>query len=121
MMIYFGKYQKMSIQLFSAMFTTRKEEVFGEFRSFKINPDSIKKSGSTYTRVDNTGIYPGCPVYQTTVPINLSTDWDGAGRPFLSGTKKIQLAAGSSIYLIPEGHQIYSLGLWTRFNAVVGE
>jgi len=120
-MISFGKYQKMLISLFSAIFRTRIEEVFGEFRSFQIDPDSIKKSGSTYTRVDNTGIYPGCPVYQTTVPINLSTDWDGAGRRFLSGTKKIQLPAGSHVYLIPEGHQIYSLDPWTRFNAVVGE
>jgi len=120
MMIYFGKYQKMTIQLFSEMLSRKEEDTFGEFRSFKINPELIEKTG-TYTRVDNTGIYPGCPLYKTTIPIILSTDWDGAGRPFLSGTKKIQLAAGSSIYLIPEGHQIYSLGLWTRFNAVVGE
>jgi hypothetical protein len=111
----------MTIQLFSAMFTTRYEKVFGKFRSFKINPDFLIESGSTYTRVDNTGIYPGCPVYQTTVPINLSTDWDGAGRLFLSGTKKIELPAGSHVYLIPEGHQIYSLDSWTRFNAVVRE
>ena len=56
MMIYFGKYQKMTIQLFSEMLSRKEEDTFGEFRSFKINPELIEKTG-TYTRVDNTGIY----------------------------------------------------------------
>ena len=113
-MISFGKYQKMPINLFSAMLS--RKEVFGGFRSFQIDPEIIKELGTTYTRVDNTGVYRGCPVYQTTSRINLSTDWDGAGRPFLFGTQKIELPAGSHVYLIPEGHQIYSLDPWTRFN-----
>ena len=120
MMIYFGKYQKMTIQLFSAILSRKEEDIFGGFRSFE-SSYLIKESEETYTRVNKTGVYRGCPLYKTTIPIILSTDWDGAGRPFLSETKKIELPAGSYVYLIPEGHQIYSLDPWTRFNVVVGE
>ena len=115
-MISFGKYQKMPSVLFSAMLSKKQEEVFGEFRSFPIDPEIIKELGTTYTRVDKTGVYRGCPVYKTTKPITLFTDRDGAGRPFLFGTQKFELPAGSPVYLIPEGHQIYSLDPWTRFN-----
>jgi len=111
----------MTKQLFSAILSSDEESGFGGFRSFQINPELIEKTGKTYTRVDNTGVYQNCPVYKTNKPIKLSTRWNGAGRPFLFGPKKIELPAGSYVYLIPEGHQIYSLDQWTHFNVVVTE
>jgi len=108
-------------QLFSPILSREEDNGFGGFRSFQINPELIEKTGTTYTRVDNTGVYQNCPVYKTNKDIKLSTRWNGAGRPFLFGPKKIELPAGSPVYLIPEGHQIYSLDPWTHFNVVVTE
>ena len=109
-------------QLFSPLHLTHDEEKgFGGFRSFPIDQNLIKETKFTYTRVDYNGIYRDCQVYQTTKPIKLSTRWSGGGRPFLNGPKKIELPAGSYVYLIPEGHQIYSLDSWTRFNVTVEE
>lgn len=107
------------IQLFSPFLSGLEEKGFGEFRSFKIDPNLIKETGKTYTRVDKTGIHRNCPVYEIIMPLKLSTGWNGAGRPFLYGPKKIDLPVGSFIYLIPDDHQIYRLDLWTRFNVVV--
>jgi hypothetical protein len=118
-MISFGKYQKMLLVV--PLLDSKTRSVVGESRSFEIDQKFINTTGTTYRHVGQNRIYPECLLCKTTCCINLSTDWDGAGRPFLSGTKKIQLPAGSHVYLIPEGHQIYSLGPWTRFNAVVGE
>ena len=109
------------IQLFSPFLSGLEEKGFGEFRSFEAPPDSIQKTELRHTRVDNTGVYHDCQVYQTTKPIKLSTGWNGAGRPFLYGPKKIELPIGSYIYLIPEEHQIYRLESWTHFNVLVGE
>lgn len=109
------------IQLFSPFLSSIEKDGFGEFRSFEAAPDSIQKTDKTYTRVDNTGVYYDCPVYKTTKPIKLSTGWNGAGRPFLYGPKKIELPVGSFIYLIPDDHQIYRLDSWTRFDVLVRE
>lgn len=109
-------------QLFSPLHLTPDEEKgFGGFRSFPIDQNLIKETEFTYTRVDYNGIYRDCQVYQTTKPIKLSTCWSGGARPFLNGPKKIDLPVSSFIYLIPEGHQIYSLDSWTRFNVTVEE
>jgi len=103
--------------LFKALhLSSHEEKGFGEFRSFEINPSIIKDTNFTCSHVDNTGIYGGCRVYQTTSPIKLSTRWSGGGRPFLYGDKKIDLPAGSYIYAFPEGHQVYGLDHWTRFE-----
>lgn len=111
----------MSKQLFSAMLSREQDDGFGGFRSFQIGPNSIEETEKTYTRFDNTGVYQNCPVYKTTKPIKLSTPWNGEGRPFLTGPKKMELPTGSYIYLIPDCHQIYSLDSWTHFNVVVRE
>jgi len=108
-------------QLFSAILSREQDDGFGGFRSFQINPELINEHGKTYTRVDNTGVYQNCQVYKTNKPIKLSTRWNGAGIPFLFGHKKIELPAGSYVYLIPEGHQIYSLDSWTHFDVLVRE
>lgn len=108
-------------QLFSLSLSREEQDGFGEFRSFQIDPNLIKETGKTYTIVDKTGIYRNCPVYQITKPIKLSTRWSGEARSFSSGPKKIELPAGSSIYLIPEGHQIYKLDRWTHFDVIVRE
>jgi len=92
------------------------EKGFGEFRSFEIDSSIIKETNLTCTHVDNTGIYRGRPVYQTTSPIKLSTRWSGGGRPFLCGDKIIVLPTGSYIYAFPQGHQVYDLDDWTRFK-----
>lgn len=109
------------IQLFSPVLSRIEKDGFGEFRSFEAPPDSIQKTDTTYTRVDNTGVYYDCLVYQTTKPIKLSTRWNGGGRPFLYGPKKIDLPVGSFIYLIPDDHQIYRSDSWMRFHVLVGE
>jgi len=108
-------------ELFSSFLSRIEEDGFGGFRSFKAPRHSIQETDKTYTRVDNTGVYHDCQVYQTTKPIKLSTGWNGAGRPFLYGPKKIELPIGSYIYLIPEGHQIYKLESWTHFDVLVRE
>lgn len=108
-------------ELFSPILSSVEKYGFGEFRSFEVHPNSITKTNQTYDRVDNTGVYRGCQVYKTNKPIKLSTRWNGAGRPFLYGHKKIELPVGSFIYLIPDDHQIYRLDSWTRFDVLVRE
>lgn len=98
-----------------------KDEVYGKSRPFKIKPEYIDTTGTTYRYVGDSNLYQQCLLCKTTCCINLSTDWDGAGRPFLFGTQKIELPAGSHVYLIPEGHQIYSLDPWTHFDILVSE
>jgi len=108
-------------QLFSPFLSSNEESGFGGFRSFNAPFDSIEKTDEYHIRVDNTGVYHGCQVYKTTKAMKLSTRWSGGGRPFLSGTKKIDLPAGSYVYLIPEGHQIYRMDSWTQFDVLVEE
>ncbi len=108
-------------KLFSPILSSDEEKGFGGFRSFKAPNDLIEITDKTYTRVDNTGVYHDCQVYQTTKSIKLSTRWNGAGHPFLYGPKKIELPVGSFIYLIPDDHQIYRLDPWTQFDVLVRE
>ncbi len=98
------------------LLNSEQQGLFGKLRSFEVDQKFIDTTGKTYRDVGDSNLYQQCLLCKTTVPINLSTGWDGAGRIFLSGTKKIELPAGSHVYLIPEGHQIYSLGQWTRFK-----
>ena len=105
-----------TLRLFKALYLTPEEERgFGDLRSFQIDPELIKKTELIYTRTDNGYLYD-CPVYQITMPIKLSTCWSSGARPFLNGPKKIVLLAGSYIYPFPEGHQVYGLDDWTRFE-----
>lgn len=104
-----------------AILQNKEEEAFGKSRPFKIKPEYIDTTGKTYRYVGDSNLYQQCLLCKTTCCINLSTDRDGAGRQFLSGPKKIELPVGSYVYLIPEGHQIYSLDPWTHFDVLVIE
>jgi hypothetical protein len=115
-MISFGKYQKMPLVLVLPLLNSKQQGLFGESMSFEIDLEFIDTTGPTSRYVGEIGLYSECLLCKTTKPITLFTDRDGAGRLFLSGTKKIELPAGSHVYLIPESHQIYSLGQWTRFK-----
>ena len=119
-MISFGKYQKMQSVLVLPLLNIEQQGLFGESRSFEIDPKFINTTGITYRHVGQNRIYPKCLLCKTTEHITLTTYFDGAGNNFIL-PKTITLDKGSDVYLIPECHQIYSRDPWTRFNVVVRE
>ena len=110
-----------SLQLFSP-FIHRDYEAFknavGDYKVFLIESESIEKTGTTFARVDNSGIHE-CLVFRTKKKVTLSTRWSSGGRPFLYGPQQIVLPVGSLICLIPPYHQITRADSWTHLDVSI--
>jgi hypothetical protein len=99
---------------------SEQQDVFGKLRSFKIDPKFIDTTGTTYRDVGGIGLYPECLLCKTIKHITLSTYFDGAGNNFFL-PKKIELPVNSYVYLIPDCHNVHSLGPWTHLDVSVEE
>jgi len=110
-----------SLQLFSP-FLRRDYEAFkkyvGDSKVFSIDSDSIEETGTTFNKIDNSGIHE-CPVFRTKKKVTLSTRWSSGGRPFLYGPQQIVLPVGSLICLIPPYHQITRADSWTHLDVSI--
>jgi hypothetical protein len=102
------------------LLNSKQEKVFGKSRPFKIKPECIDTTGTTYRYVGDSILYQQCLLCKTTKHITLSTYFDGAGKNFFL-PKKIELPAGSYVYLIPDCHNVHSLDPWTHLDVSVEE
>ncbi len=110
-----------SLQLFSPFLHPHYEafkNAVGDYKVFSIEFESIEKTGTTFNRVDNSGIHE-CSIFRTKKKVTLSTRWSSGGRPFLYGPQQIVLPVGSLIYSIPEYHQIARADPWTHLDVSV--